>query len=77
MTRKWFGTDGIRGRVGETPITPEFVMRLGYAAGRVLAHTADKGEQRAPFAGSAQSFGRRSRPVVLIVKDTRVSGYLL
>jgi phosphoglucosamine mutase len=37
MGRKYFGTDGIRGRVGEAPITPEFVMRLGYAAGRVLA----------------------------------------
>ena len=36
MTKKYFGTDGIRGRVGEHPITPEFVMRLGYAAGRVL-----------------------------------------
>ena len=35
--RKYFGTDGIRGRVGTFPITPEFVMRLGYAAGRVLA----------------------------------------
>lgn len=37
MGRKYFGTDGVRGRVGEAPITPEFVMRLGYAAGRVLA----------------------------------------
>jgi phosphoglucosamine mutase len=37
MGRKYFGTDGIRGRVGEPPITPEFVMRLGHAAGRVLA----------------------------------------
>jgi phosphoglucosamine mutase len=37
MGRKYFGTDGIRGRVGDAPITPEFVMRLGYAAGRVLA----------------------------------------
>lgn len=36
MARKFFGTDGIRGRVGVAPITPEFVMRLGYAAGRVL-----------------------------------------
>ncbi len=35
--RKYFGTDGIRGKVGESPITPEFVMRLGYAAGKVLA----------------------------------------
>jgi phosphoglucosamine mutase len=37
MARRYFGTDGVRGRVGEAPITPEFVMRLGYAAGRVLA----------------------------------------
>ncbi|MDX2220199.1 MAG: phosphoglucosamine mutase [Burkholderiales bacterium] len=36
MKRKYFGTDGIRGRVGETPITPDFVLKLGYAAGRVL-----------------------------------------
>jgi phosphoglucosamine mutase len=36
MTKKYFGTDGIRGRVGDALITPEFVMRLGYAAGRVL-----------------------------------------
>ena len=34
--RKYFGTDGIRGRVGTTPITPDFVLRLGWAAGRVL-----------------------------------------
>ena len=37
MARRYFGTDGVRGRVGELPITPEFVMHLGYAAGRVLA----------------------------------------
>jgi len=37
MTRKYFGTDGVRGTVGEAPMTPEFVMRLGYAAGKVLA----------------------------------------
>ena len=40
MTRKYFGTDGIRGKVGEPPITPDFVMRLGHAAGRVLAECA-------------------------------------
>ena len=40
MTRKYFGTDGIRGTVGEAPITPDFVMRLGHAAGRVLARKA-------------------------------------
>ncbi len=37
MTRKYFGTDGVRGKVGAAPITPDFVMRLGYAAGKVLA----------------------------------------
>ena len=36
MRRKYFGTDGVRGRVGEPPITPELVLRLGWAAGRVL-----------------------------------------
>ncbi|MDD3529454.1 MAG: phosphoglucosamine mutase [Gallionellaceae bacterium] len=64
MSRKYFGTDGVRGRVGEAPITPDFVMRLGYAAGKVLVaseHEALHGE----------------RPCVLIGKDTRVSGYML
>lgn len=37
MARKYFGTDGIRGRVGEYPITPEFMLKLGWAAGRVFA----------------------------------------
>src|SRR5256885_14900881 len=37
MTRKHFGTDGVRGTVGESPMTPEFVLRLGYAAGKVLS----------------------------------------
>ncbi len=37
MKRKYFGTDGVRGTVGETPMTPDFVLRLGYAAGRVLS----------------------------------------
>nr|WP_314541079.1 phosphoglucosamine mutase [uncultured Massilia sp.] len=60
MARKYFGTDGVRGLVGEAPITPEFVMRLGYAAGKVLA----KGNTG-------------KRPVVLIGKDTRISGYML
>lgn len=38
MQRKYFGTDGVRGKVGQYPITPEFVMKLGMAAGRVLTH---------------------------------------
>ncbi len=63
MTKKYFGTDGIRGRVGVSPITPDFVMRLGYAAGRVLA------------LNSHLSAG--ARPTVLIGKDTRISGYML
>ena len=37
MSRKYFGTDGVRGKVGETPITPEFALKLGWAAGKVLA----------------------------------------
>ncbi|MDR1648050.1 MAG: phosphoglucosamine mutase [Zoogloeaceae bacterium] len=63
MTRQYFGTDGIRGKVGEPPITPDFALRLGYAAGRTLLAQA-----RLP-AGE--------RPAVLIGKDTRISGYLL
>ena len=61
MSRKYFGTDGIRGKVGDVPITPEFVLRLGYAAGKVLARTGKGAE----------------RPAVLIGKDTRISGYML
>ena len=58
MTRKYFGTDGIRGTVGQAPITPDFVLRLAHAVGRVL-RKAEK------------------NPVVLIGKDTRISGYML
>jgi phosphoglucosamine mutase len=60
--RRYFGTDGMRGRVGEAPITPDVILKLGWAAGRTLA-TAD---------GT-----RGERPAVLIGKDTRISGYLL
>jgi len=42
MARKFFGTDGIRGKVGVAPITPDFVMRLGYAAGKVLAQSGSE-----------------------------------
>ena len=62
MSRKYFGTDGVRGKVGQEPITPDLVMRLGYAAGKVLAGLPRKGMER---------------PAVLIGKDTRVSGYML
>lgn len=64
MTRKYFGTDGVRGRVGVAPITPDFMMRLGYAAGRVLANTD-------------HHLGKGTHPTVLIGKDTRISGYML
>ncbi|MBZ0104486.1 MAG: phosphoglucosamine mutase [Sulfuricella denitrificans] len=50
MSRKYFGTDGIRGKVGEAPITPDFIMRLGYAAGRVLAQ-AGQGERASVLIG--------------------------
>ena len=42
MTRKYFGTDGIRGTVGQAPITPDFVLRLAHAVGRVLKRTEDR-----------------------------------
>ncbi|MFG6449579.1 phosphoglucosamine mutase [Roseateles sp. BYS180W] len=42
MSRKYFGTDGIRGTVGQGPITPDFVLRLGHAVGKVLRRTHDK-----------------------------------
>ncbi len=42
MTRKYFGTDGIRGTVGQAPITPDFVLRLGHAVGRVLKRSHDQ-----------------------------------
>jgi len=58
MTRKYFGTDGIRGTVGQAPITPDFVLKLAHAVGRVLKRT-------------------EAHPVVLIGKDTRISGYML
>lgn len=61
MKRKYFGTDGVRGLVGQVPITADFVMRLGYAAGKVLAQTK----------------ASTGRPAVLIGKDTRISGYML
>ena len=42
MTRTYFGTDGIRGTVGTAPITPDFVLRLGHAVGRVLRATEER-----------------------------------
>ena len=56
MGRKYFGTDGIRGRVGDGVMTPEFVLKLGWAIGRVLCSN--------------------DRNLVLIGKDTRISGYM-
>ncbi|CAM3945479.1 phosphoglucosamine mutase [Pseudoalteromonas byunsanensis] len=41
-TRKYFGTDGVRGLVGHYPITPEFALKLGWAAGKVLSKTGTK-----------------------------------
>ena len=45
MKKQYFGTDGIRGEVGKFPIVPEFMTRLGYAAGKVLARDAKFGER--------------------------------
>ncbi len=60
--RKYFGTDGVRGEVGGDVINAEFALRLGYAAGKVLAK---------------EHATRRGKPTVLIGKDTRISGYML
>ena len=57
MARKYFGTDGVRGKIGNFPMTPDFVLKLGWAAGKVLANNG--------------------HPLVLIGKDTRISGYML
>ena len=59
--RKYFGTDGIRGRAGKFPITVDFFTKLGFAAGKVLT----------------KKFQSASKPKVIIGKDTRVSGYML
>ncbi len=61
MTKKYFGTDGIRGKVGEGLMTPDKVLKLGWAVGRVLA-------------SHANSEGEVNR--VVIGKDTRISGYM-
>lgn len=64
MKRKYFGTDGVRGKVGEFPITPDFFLRLGYAVGKVLL-------------ASDWKLTTDKRPTILIGKDTRISGYML
>ena len=71
MSRKYFGTDGVRGTVGQSPMTPDVILRLGYAAGRAMVARRDslKAEQRADRAAE--------RPSVLIGKDTRISGYMV
>ena len=56
----YFGTDGIRGKFGELPITPEFALKLGFAAGKVLKQVSHK-----------------KKPIVVLGKDTRLSGYIL
>lgn len=60
MSRQYFGTDGIRGGVGDGVITPDFMLKLGWACGRVFARLA-AGEERC---------------LVIIGKDTRISGYM-
>lgn len=56
----YFGTDGIRGKFGELPITPEFALKLGFAAGKVL-----------------KNYSKKQKPIVVLGKDTRLSGYIL
>ncbi len=61
MSKRYFGTDGVRGQVGKYPITVDFVLKLGWAAGKVFGESL------------ADSRGRK---LILIGKDTRVSGYM-
>ncbi|MPV85144.1 phosphoglucosamine mutase [Ostreibacterium oceani] len=61
MSKHYFGTDGIRGKVGDSLITPEFALKLGYAAGCVFQ----------------SHWNKSTKPKVLIGKDTRISGYLI
>lgn len=63
MSRRYFGTDGIRGRVGEGAISADFVLRLGNAYGRALRR----------MHGGAREW---RKPVVIIGKDTRISNYM-
>ena len=56
----YFGTDGIRGKFGEAPITPQFALALGFAAGKVL-----------------KQIRQNKKPIVVLGKDTRLSGYIL
>ena len=58
----YFGTDGIRGKFGELPITPDFILKLGYVAGQVLMENNDNPSRK---------------PSVVIGKDTRLSGYVI
>jgi len=58
MGRTFFGTDGIRGRVGTHPITADFVLKLGWAAGKVFSERTE------------------GRKLIVVGKDTRVSGYM-
>ncbi len=61
MSKRYFGTDGIRGKVGEFPITPDFMLKLGWASGRVFSRAS----------------AHRGQPCTVIIgKDTRVSGYM-
>jgi phosphoglucosamine mutase len=61
MSRQYFGTDGIRGRVGESPVTPDFMLKLGWACGCVFRQLCADSDKAC---------------TVVIGKDTRISGYM-
>lgn len=62
MAKNYFGTDGIRGRVGQYPVTADFVVKLGWAAGKVFGQRVQRGSN--------------GRKLILVGKDTRISGYM-
>ena len=67
MAQRYFGTDGIRGEVGESPMTPDFALKLGWAAGRVLIRRL--GEHGVP-----ESPGERAQVLIGKEKKTRRLG---
>ncbi len=73
MSRRYFGTDGIRGRVGEAPISADFMLRLGNAYGRALRESPRhaEGSRLAAMPG-----WENRKPQVIIGKDTRISNYM-
>jgi hypothetical protein len=81
MSRRYFGTDGIRGTVGQEPITPDFMLRLGHAVGRVLKQSAarrscactmwQRPSMRLPFGGRSATITRQDNDEQTLFRHRR------